>query len=79
MVYRKFIDANIDPYRTPTPLRTTTDLLRPLTDTLTLLQTTKDPLTAFTDPIRPLPPAIYYTILYSMADISKQVSEGQKK
>ena len=38
-----------------------------------------DPPTAFTDPTRPLPPATYYTILHSMADISKQISEGQKK
>ena len=31
------------------------------------------------DPIRPLPPAMYYITLHSMVDISKQVSEGQKK
>ena len=42
----------------------------------TLLQTVTDPLTAFTDPIRPLPPATYYTILHSMVDISKQISKG---
>ena len=69
-VYRKFIDANTDLYRTPyppisrygpvnrfygplrrppTPPRTTTDLLRPLTDTLTLLRTTTDLLRPLTE------------------------------
>jgi hypothetical protein len=29
--------------------------------------------------IRPLPPAIHYTTLHSMADISKQINKSQKK
>ena len=51
-------------------------LYGPLRGPPTPLQTTTDPPTAFTDPIRPLPPATHYTILYSIADISKQVSKG---
>ena len=38
-----------------------------------------DLLTAFTDPTRPLPPATYYTTLYSIADISKQINKGKEK
>ena len=95
-VYRKFIDANTDLYKTPyppsnlkpllllhPPLTPPTSFQTPYEDPLrrppTLLRTTTDPLTAFTDPTRPLPPATHHTTLHSMADISKQVSEGQKK
>jgi hypothetical protein len=69
--------------RTPTPttpsLGTPDRSLDPLWKPPTLLQTVTDPPTAFMDPIRPLPPAMYYTTLYSMADISKQISKSQKK
>jgi hypothetical protein len=68
------------PYGNPLPfcelLRTCQD---PSRKPPTLLRTVTDPPTAFTDPTRPLPPATYYTTLHSMADISKQISEGQKK
>ena len=51
------------PLRRPlTLLRTTTDLLRPYTDTLTLLQTVTDPLTSFTDPYKTSFP--YYILHY---------------
>jgi hypothetical protein len=29
--------------------------------------------------VKPLPPTTHYTTLYSMADISKQIDEGQEK
>ena len=47
-------------------------LYGPLRRPLTLLRTT-------TDLSRPLPPATHYTTLYSMADLRKQVDEGQDK
>ena len=74
------MDRYKTPYGDPLPFY---ELLRTYQDPLrkppTLLRTVMDLLTAFTDPTRPLPPATYYTALHSMADISKQVSEGQKK
>ena len=63
-----------------TLLQTTTDLSRPLYGNplpfCKPLRTRQLPLRTTT---RPLPPDTYYIILHSMADIRKQVSEGQRK
>jgi len=54
------------------------DPLIAFTDHYKTSQTVTDPLIIFTDRYKLLLPATHYTTLYSIADISKQVSEGQR-